>query len=129
MQKKLPIRVTRVESSRDEPRWREHVETTLGVSECDGIYRKDNIRYLSRWPDPPQLATLFTDMAGEAGIATTILPADLRIRRMGNLTFAFNYGPDPLNLIATLPDAASFDYLVGGASLAPASVAVWRSVG
>ena len=129
LQKKLPIRVTRVESSRDEPRWREHVEAAPGVSECDGVYRKDNIRYLSRWPDAVQLAALFTDMAREAGIATTILPADLRIRRAGNLTFAFNYGPDPLHLIATLPDAASFDYRVGGASLAPASVAVWRSVG
>ncbi len=129
LQKILPIRVTRVESSRDEPRWREHVEAAAGVSECDGVYRKDNIRYLSRWPDAVQLAALFAEMAREAGIATTTLPADLRIRRAGNLTFAFNYGPDPLDLTATLPDAASFDYVVGGASLAPASVAVWRSVG
>ena len=117
------------ESSRDEPRWRETVDAGPGVTECDGVYRKANVRYLSRWPDAAHLAALFAEMAYDAGLVTTDLPADLRIRRAGDLIFAFNYGPDALELTAPFPRAASFDYIVGGPRLAPAAVAVWRTVG
>jgi beta-galactosidase len=119
----LPIRVTRVESSRDEPRWRETVVTGPDVSERDGVYQRANHRYLAHWPDANDLDRLFADMAHEAGIATTSLPAELRIRQAGDLVFAFNYGLELLTL-----DAAH-DYVIGGPALAPAAVAVWRSVG
>jgi beta-galactosidase len=123
LQKQLPIRVTRVESSRDEPRWHETVDAGPAVTVTEGVYHKGNVRYLSHWPEAGQLAALFTAMARESGIATTWLPADLRIRRAGDLVFAFNYGPEPL----TLDKARA--YLVGGPMLAPAAVAVWRAVG
>jgi beta-galactosidase len=123
LQKRLPIRVTRVESSRDEPRWRETVVTGPDVSERDGVYQRANHRYLAHWPDANDLDRLFADMAHEAGIATTSLPAELRIRQAGDLVFAFNYGLELLTL-----DAAH-DYVIGGPALAPAAVAVWRSVG
>jgi beta-galactosidase len=123
LQARLPIRVVRVGTHRDEPRWRERVETGTDVTETAGVFRKDNIRYLSHWPDADALAALLSDMAQEAGLATMPLPADLRIRRLGDLVFAFNYGPEPLTL-----DGAH-DYLIGGATLAPADVAVWRAVG
>ncbi len=123
LQSRLPIRITRIESSRDEPRWREHVETGPGVSEKGGCYRKANIRYLAHWPDDGELATLFTTMAAEAGLTITPLAADLRMRRAGNLMFAFNYGPDMLTL------EPGHDYVIGGAMLAPAAVAVWHAVG
>jgi beta-galactosidase len=123
LQARLPIRVLRVETHREEPRWRETVEAGAGVTEAAGVFRKDNIRYLSRWPDADGLADLFTEMTHEAGLTTTPLPEDLRIRRLGDLVFAFNYGPEPLTL-----DGAH-DYLIGGATLAPADVAVWRAVG
>jgi beta-galactosidase len=123
LQSRLPIRVTRVESRRDEPRWRETVEASDGVTESGGIWRKDNIRYLDHWPAPDELAAVLSDVAQEAGLTTTPLPPDLRIRRLGNLVFAFNYGPETL----TLDEA--HNYLIGGAALAPADVAVWRAVG
>ena len=44
LQQQLPIRVTRVESSRDEPRWRETVDAGPGVIERDGVYRKAQAR-------------------------------------------------------------------------------------
>ncbi len=123
LQSRLPIRVTRVESRRDEPRWRETVEASDGVTESGGIWRKDNIRYLDHWPAPDELAAVLSDMANEAGLATQKLPPDLRTRRLGDLIFAFNYGPETL----TLDEA--HNYLIGGATLAPADVAVWRAVG
>jgi beta-galactosidase len=121
LQTKIPLKVTRVESSRDEPRWREHVETDL-VGD-DGVYRASNIRYLSHWPDAEQLANVFSDMASEAGLTVMPLHADLRIRRFGDLIFAFNYGPESV----TLPPA-SRDFVLGGDDLEPAGVAVWRDV-
>jgi beta-galactosidase len=119
LQDRLPLKVTRVESSREHPRWREHVETDL--PEEDGVYRSGNIRYLSCWPDDAQLAVVFTEMAREAGLLVTTLGPDLRIRRLGNLNFAFNYGPETL----TLPPA-SRDFVLGGDVLPPAGVSVWR---
>ena len=122
LQGKLPIRVTRVATRRDAPRWRETVEAGADVTESAGVYRKGNIRYLSVWPDAAQLETLLSDMATEANLATTKVPPDLRIRRLGDLVFAFNYGPESLTL-----DGAH-DYVIGGATLKPADVAVWRAV-
>ena len=122
LQNRLPIRVTRVESSHDEPRWREHIVAEAGVTEHVGCYQKKNIRYLSQWPDDAQLTTLFTAMAGEAQLTVTSLPADLRIRRTANLVFAFNYGCEAL----TLP--AGHDYVISNAMLVSAGVAVWRVV-
>ena len=121
LQKHLPIRVTRVSCARDKPRWQEDVETTDAVVE-GGIYRKDRLRYLSVWPNADQLAALFSDMATEAGLATTPLHNDLRIRRAGDLVFAFNYGPDPLTL------AGDNDYIIGSSNIGPAGVAVWHVV-
>jgi beta-galactosidase len=123
LQKHLPVRVTRVESSRDEPRWREHVEAAADVAAQDDVYQKANRRYLARWPRADQLARLFTEMAHEAGIRITPVPADVRIRGAGDLVFTFNYGPDPLTL------DAEHDYVIGGPTLDPAAVAVWRAVG
>jgi beta-galactosidase len=122
LQSRLPIRITRVESRRDEPRWRETVEAAEGVSENDGVWRKDNIRYLDHWPSPEDLESVLSDMAIEAGLTIQKLPPDLRIRRLGDLVFAFNYGPEPLTL-----DGAH-DYLIGSPTLAAADVAVWRAL-
>jgi beta-galactosidase len=122
LQTRLPIRVIRVESSRSEPRWREHIEAGTPVTEKDGIFQKDNIRYLSHWPDAEHLTTLFREMAHEAEIPTISVPADLRIRRAGDLVFAFNYGPESLTI------DGGHDYVIGGPMLGPAAVAVWRVV-
>jgi beta-galactosidase len=119
LQAHIPIKITRVESSRTEPRWREEVEGDLPGD--NGVYRSGNRRYLSRWPDAAQLDTLFAMMALEGGIPVLPLPADLRIRRAGNLTFAFNYGPESVGL-----PPGDHDLIIGATVLPPAGVAVWR---
>jgi beta-galactosidase len=127
LQKHVPIRVTRASSARGDPRWQEGVETTAAFVE-GSVYRKKHLRYLSVWPDADQFAALFSEMAGEAGLAITPLPADLRIRHVGDLCFAFNYGPGRIDLATTISDAATLNYLVGSADLPSAGVAVWRVV-
>ena len=119
LQGKIPLKVTRVESSRESPRWVEHVETDLPGA--GGVYRAGNMRYVSRWLDAAELAQVFTEMAADAGLTVMPLDADLRIRRFGDLTFAFNYGREKL----TLPPAAR-TFVLGSDHLEPAGVAIWR---
>ncbi len=133
----IPITIPRVESLREGlvqrgdgfeiGRWFEHVETALTPEEVlnDGrgvVYVGGTLRYLSAWPDTALLARVLGRMAGEAGLATIELPPDLRLRRAGHATFAFNYGPDTIDLA----DIAVGELLVGEQYLPPAGVAVWR---
>jgi beta-galactosidase len=108
-------------------RWFEHVETALSPEEQLGngrgvVYRQGAVRYLAAWPDAALLARLFARMAGEAGLAIESLPVDVRTRRAGGLRFAFNYGAQA----ATLPNDPGRMFVIGGAQLPPAGVAVWR---
>ena len=95
LQRHLPIKVIRVESlapGLGEPRWVEHIESDLTP---DGpVWRHGNLRYLSAWPDTALLDRLIVDMASEAGVPIVHLPRDIRLRRAGKTTFAFNYGPE-----------------------------------
>ncbi len=133
----IPITIPRVESLREGlaelgdgfavTRWFEHVETALVPEEqlIDGrgvVYASGALRYLAAWPDAALLARLFTRMAGEAGLATVDLPADLRLRRAGDVTFAFNYGPDAIDLAGIATGAL----VLGDSLLPPAGVAAWR---
>ena len=85
------------------------------------------VRYVASWPDAPLLDRVVRAMAETVGVVVTALPRDLRLRRAGNYVFAFNYGPEAIDLAALWPDAASFDYRVGGVVIAAAGVAVWTA--
>ncbi len=107
LQRHLPIKIVRVESlapALSEPLWIEHIDSDL---KPDGpVWQHGNLRYLSIWPDTALLDTVITTMAAEAGLATTALPRDVRVRSAGNAVFAFNYGPDPVEFDdQTLPAA------------------------
>jgi beta-galactosidase len=134
----LGIRVLRVESLRpgleaggadvSVERWLEHVEGEAIVEERleDGhavVLRNGSSRYLAGWPDARLARRVLLRMAGEAGLATQELPEGIRLRRTGRLCFAFNYANGP----QTLPPAPARDFLIGGAELPPAGVAVWRA--
>ena len=133
----IPITIRRVESLREGlieqgegfsiTRWFEHVETDLVAEEVmtDGrgvVYANGSLRYLAGWPDDALLARIFARMAIEAGLETVALPDDLRLRRAGEMTFAFNYGPDLIDL-ATITDRP---LIIGHGTLPPAGVAAWR---
>ncbi|MFM7273575.1 MAG: beta-galactosidase, partial [Gammaproteobacteria bacterium] len=138
LQTLLGVRVLRVESLRPglvEPgegfvvgQWLEHVEPHgAEVEECLAsgrgvVYRKGRARYLAAWPDASLATRVFRRMAEEAGLETVALPEGLRLRRAGDLCFAFNHAPEPL----TLPPCPRRQFLLGNDALPVAGVAVWR---
>ncbi len=134
----IPITIPRVESLREGlveqgdgftvPRWFEHVETALEpeIPLNDGrgiVYRQGALRYLAGWPDDALLETLMAAMAAEAGVTTTRLPRDIRLRRAGDITFAFNYGAEAIDITSVAGEAL----IIGNRLLPPAGVAAWRA--
>jgi beta-galactosidase len=106
-------------------RWREYLQTTaevLGTFENGdpALTGHNRHHYLACWPDEALLSSTLTVLAQKAGLETLELPAHIRIRHRGNLTFAFNYGTEDW----TVP--VSGDFLLGENVLKPQDVAVWR---
>lgn len=138
LQHHLPITVTRAESLREGlsapgdgfaiSRWVEHVESMQAPEIClsDGrgiVYRAGQLRYLAGWPDAALLARLFAQMAGEAGVPVMQLPSDIRLRSAGALCFAFNYGPEAVDLSGLIGGAT---LVIGEPLCPPAGVSAWR---
>ncbi|MEL6244871.1 MAG: beta-galactosidase [Pseudomonadota bacterium] len=146
LQALLPLRVTRTESLRpDAPqtvlvdgnihtctRWREEIETELvprlRFEDGGGLwYAHDRAHYIAAWPDDALLTAILGAVAEEAGLVTMPLGDDLRVRRLGDLVFAFNYSPEPCDArpAGAPEDAARFVH--GGPDLPPAGVAIWTA--
>jgi beta-galactosidase len=111
-------------------RWRDDVEAGAGVAVlarfADGrpaVVASGRTHYLATWPDAGLLAAVMRHLAGEAGLATHDLPAGVRLRRRGDLHFAFNYGPEAW----TVPDAEGKLFVLGSARIAPQDLAAWRA--
>lgn len=107
-------------------RWREHAQTSARVlgrfaNGDPALTRNGNCFHLLCWPDEDLLKAVVGSVVSAAGLSTMELPEHVRIRRRGDLTFAFNYGPD----VWEIPNRS--EILLGGPLLAPQSVAVWRS--
>jgi beta-galactosidase len=135
----IPLRVARVESLRPGHeelagaftvrRWLEHVETPIppraATDAGQGVwFARDRVHYLAAWPCAALLRAVLEDAAAASGLALLNLPQDLRLRRRGDVRFAFNYGPEPINLDAHVLGAKT--YLIGGPALPPAGVAAWK---
>ena len=118
----LPFKVVRVESLRGLPvQWIDHVESDL-AQELPGLYRNGALRYLAHYPDADELDRIVALLAAEAGLNTILLPEGLRISRIGELVFAFNYSAHAMEV----PDGIIGQFLLGGAAMEPAGVAVGR---
>ena len=108
-------------------RWREFIDSALPPQACfdDGhgaLYEQKNYRYLCAWPCQELLRTLLLACCQEAGIEITELPESLRLRRRGEICFAFNYGVHATAL--AIPDDTRL--LLGENPLPAAGVAAWR---
>jgi beta-galactosidase len=107
-------------------RWREQVETRAEMlaTFADGapaLVAQDNCHYLACWPDVGALGMLMALLCRKAGLATIELPPEVRLRRRGDLTFAFNYGQTPWRA------PFSNEPLLGEPEVMPRNFTVWRS--
>lgn len=141
LQRLLPIRVETVETLRPDCfesisfegetyksiSWREGIAAgpTQVLAEFDdggpALLRHKHVLYLASLVDDAFLETLFAKLCGEAGVDFIDLPPDMRLRKRGALTFAFNYRD--IAQEAPAPDNARF--LLGERLVAPRSVSVW----
>jgi beta-galactosidase len=106
-------------------RWREHVEGTGETIArfADGkpaVVVSGRQVYVAGWPDPALRGGLMTWAAKAAGLATLDLPEGVRLRRRGDLTFAFNYGNESWR-----PSNAG-PFLLGGPVIEPQGVGIWE---
>lgn len=139
LQQLIPLKVARVESLRpgmsekgsdyEVTRWIETVETGLSADEMvdDGrgvVFSNGSVRYLASWPPAPLIKRVFADMAGEAGVAIFDLPGDLRVRQLGNLHFAFNYGTGDCDITDHIQGG---ELALGETVVKSAGVAAWRA--
>lgn len=109
--------------------WRERLESRSAESTAtfqDGeaaIMTQGNRHYLGFWPDESFLTDFIAALAEARGLTIQRLDEALRLRRLGDLTFAFNYGDRPLP--APAPEGA--DYLLGGPEISAHDLAVWKA--
>lgn len=138
----VPIKVTSIETLRpdcngtisyknsvhESGRWRETI--AVGAADIIATYedgapaavRSGRSVYLATLTDDACVKNMLVDLCAEAGVAITLLPPTLRLRRRGDLTFAFNLAETHAN--APAPDGAVF--VIGSAEIEPFGVAVWR---
>ncbi len=144
LQELMPVRVTRVESLRPgledaftwegerfaAGTWREWLEpvgdggaAAKGRFDDGGgaVWRHREVRYLAFWPGPAFLGRFLAHIAEVAGLEVRALPPDVRLRRRGPWTFAFNHGPEPRRL----EPPAGARAVLGGADLPPYGLAIW----
>ncbi len=108
--------------------WQEDIVSELEavgqfVGGGGGIYRSERWHYLGFWPDAAFLIDYIEAILADLGIDVQRLPERVRMRRRGDLIFAFNTGPEPAKTPA--PEGTSF--LLGGTELGVCDVAVWRA--
>jgi beta-galactosidase len=137
----LPMSVTRVESLRPGAGpavrvadrdfagrlWREVIDTSLAplATFDDGSpawIGHESWHYLATWPEAALLDHIVAAIALEAGLNAGALEEGVRLRRRGDVQFAFNFAPEARRTPAPR-DAA---YLLGGPDLPPAGLAAWR---
>lgn len=85
-----------------------------------------SIHYLAGWPNKAYASHLMSDLCRSAGVETTNLHRDIRIRRHGSRTYVFNHGPEAVDI----SDICSNRKLtIGSANLSPYDVAVFAENG
>ncbi len=108
-------------------RWREHVETTAeAIASFENgdaaLVVNGKHHYLACWPDQTLIERVMAFVAAKAKLKTIKLPEGIRLRRRGNLLFAFNYGSKNWSL------PAGGKLLLGRRELKPQDLAIVRQL-
>ncbi len=142
----IPLQINRVESLPDSITintrggltiidWRERANTTLQPDDTaeDGwgvSYQSENYQYLCACLDQPSLLRYVENFCKKANLKTHLLSNGLRIKQCGNLCFAFNFGPQKIELDHSLTEHFKFGansaFLVGQSTLHAAEMAIWN---
>lgn len=111
--------------------WREFVTSDSGSisvherSEDGEIARcsapDSGVHYLAGWPNDAYALHLMKTLCRNADIATVELHRDIRMRRLGDRTYVFNHGPDPVDISDVV---AGMELIHGSALLPPYDVAL-----
>lgn len=110
--------------------WREHVETDKQVLAnfvsdfhpgSPALIQHENFQYLACLASKPLLDKIISGFCGWAEIEMVPSLSDVRLRRRGELQFAFNYGACP----AEAPAPANAQFVLGDRNLPAAGVAAW----
>jgi beta-galactosidase len=110
--------------------WREFAEPgpaceTL-MNMADGaplLMRQGDMHYLAGWPDDAAMRAVLSGLLHDSGLVLHELPDEIRLRRAGNLLFAFNYGAQAIDVS---PFMGKGEYVLGQAELPPSGVAACR---
>lgn len=143
LQSLIPVKVTRVESLRPglkrELRWQnrsysygtwdERIEIA-GSATAQGSHAtgepaivEDGTRYyVGVWPSRELALDFAAHVLDKAGVKSVVLHEDLRIRRRGGITFAFNFGIDS----HPAPAPAGAHYVLGGQTIGPRNLSAWK---
>lgn len=115
--------------------WRERIDADFPPEDqfVDGWgfhFRNKNIHYINACPNRTTLLSLIEARLHESGIVPVDLGPGLRIMQRGELTLAFNYGPEPVVISDEiqrhygLENGASF--VIGKPSLQVGELCAWR---
>lgn len=107
--------------------WLEELETASDVQARLGrgspaVVAAGRFRYLGCVTSAAFLIDWFEALAQEAGLSPVRLPEGARLRRRGDVTFAFNFDPVPWH--APVPPGATL--VLGDAELPPQGVCAWK---
>ncbi len=110
--------------------WREFTEPAGGCEaaiachdDAPALVAQGKLHYLCGWPDDGAARHIIGTLARRAGLETLRLPDGLRLRRAGDLLFAFNYSGTTINVAAFVKDKPC---VFGSAQLEPSGVAIFR---
>lgn len=146
LQRVLPIQVLEVESLRPTLRpttsiggthgvavhWREHVRAN-GATRVEAhfddawpaVLAHGRVRYVAGWLSHALHRAVLEQVAKDASIRVHALAEGLRIRRRGNLTFAFNFGTARVEA----PAPANATFVLGQSQLESGDVCAWEDAG
>jgi beta-galactosidase len=143
LQALLPIKVPRVESLRPSVTrdvtvgnqryacgtWVETVESSSAevvgrfAGGSPALVRCLNRLYLAAWPTRELASDVVQRVLDESGVASIALPECVRVRRRGDVTFAFNFGSDS----QTAPASANARYVLGAHSIGAHNFSAWKT--
>ncbi|MFM0245757.1 beta-galactosidase [Paraburkholderia sediminicola] len=110
--------------------WREHVRANDGTAvdaqfddTWPAILTHGRVRYVAGWLSHALHREVLQQAAKQAGIETQWLAEGLRMRRRGDLTFAFNFGPEQVQA----PAPVNATYVLGHSQLKTGDVCAWKN--